>query len=100
MPAGDDVHFARHPGEQILGWIFEVEEHGIALRFGIGRGHDRSDGGVELPVPIGIHLEDGFHADLHFADVFFVHFATHVIFSRRNGEQIRCRRSRTRRRSP
>ena len=81
MLAGDDVHFAGHAGHQILGRIFEVEDDGVTLRFGIGGGQDGGDFGVELAGPKGIDLQDGFHADLHFADVFFVHFAAHIISS-------------------
>ncbi len=86
MPAGDDVHLAGHAGHQIFRRIFQIEDDGVALGFGIRGRLDGGHLGAELSGPKGIDLKDGFHSHFHFADVFFVHFSAHIILARRNRE--------------
>ena len=89
MRAGNDVHLARHAGHKIFRRIFEIEHDWCNAA-----SPDRPPAEWKLtlpsncPRPIRIDLHDRFHPDLHFADVFLVHFAADIIFPRRNGEEL------------
>ena len=88
MSAGNDVHLSGHPRHEVVGRLLHFEHDGVALRFRIRRRLDGGNPGRELLCAIGIQLQDRFHSWFHFANVFLVYFAAHVVLARGHREKF------------
>ena len=88
MSAGNDVHLSRHSRHEVVGRLLHFEHNGVALRFRIGRRLNGGNPRRELLRAVGVQLHDRFHTRFHFANVFFVYLAAHVVLARRHGEKF------------